>query len=81
MKQALLVMDVQQGIVDRVGASDSYLETVSGALAAARAAGIRVLHVGLGFREGHPEVSPRNRSFSSIAADVMATEAWAGTLR
>ena len=67
MKQALLVMDVQQGIVDRVGASDSYLETVSGALAAARAAGIRVLHVGLGFREGHPEVSPRNRSFSSIA--------------
>lgn len=67
MKQALLVMDVQQGIVDRVGASEAYLGTIAGTLKAARAGGVCVLHVGLGFRAGHPEVSPRNQSFSALA--------------
>ncbi|MGN6723197.1 MAG: cysteine hydrolase family protein [Marmoricola sp.] len=65
--QALLVMDVQVGIVEQIGESAEYLETTGKAIAAARAAGVRVIHVGIGFREGHPEVSPRNRSFSAIA--------------
>ena len=67
MKQALLVMDVQAGIVERAGASADYLQTVASTIAAARAAGVRVIHVGVSFRDGHPEVSPRNRSFSAIA--------------
>ena len=67
MKQALLVMDVQVGIVERSGASAEYLATVGTAIAAARDAGLRVIHIGVGFRHGHPEVSPRNRSFSAIA--------------
>jgi nicotinamidase-related amidase len=63
----LLVMDVQQGIVDRY-ADPAYLERVSQAAAAARMAGIRVVYVRIGFRPGHPEISPSNRTFSASAA-------------
>jgi nicotinamidase-related amidase len=63
----LLVMDVQQGIVDRYPAP-GYLERVSQAAAAARGAGLRVVYVRVGFRPGHPEISGRNRSFSAAAA-------------
>ena len=64
----LLVMDVQRGIVERFGDDAGYLSRVSGAIAAARAAGIPVIYVTVGFRPGHPEVSARNRSFSAVAA-------------
>ena len=36
---ALLVMDVQQGIVDRFAGDDGYLSRLAAAVAAARAAG------------------------------------------
>jgi nicotinamidase-related amidase len=36
---ALLIMDVQQGIVDRFAGDDGYLERLAGAIAAARGAG------------------------------------------
>ena len=64
---ALLVMDVQQGIVDRFGDDEGYLPRLAGAVRAARGAGIRVIHVVVGFRAGHPEVSERNKSFAAIA--------------
>ena len=63
----LLVMDVQQGIVDR-SPDPAYLNRVSQAASAARAAGVRVVYVRVGFRPGHPEISPANRSFSASAA-------------
>jgi nicotinamidase-related amidase len=65
---ALLVMDVQQGIVDRFGDDDEgYLPRLAAAVQAARGAGIRVIYVVVGFRAGHPEVSERNKSFAAIA--------------
>jgi nicotinamidase-related amidase len=64
---ALLVMDVQQGIVDRVADDQSYLPRLAGAIEAARGAGIRVVYVVVGFRAGYPEVSERNKSFGAIA--------------
>jgi nicotinamidase-related amidase len=64
---ALLIMDVQQGIVDRFASDDGYLTRVAGAAAAARDAGIRVIYVTVGFRRGYPEVSDRNKSFGAIA--------------
>jgi nicotinamidase-related amidase len=66
---ALLVMDVQQGIVDRVGGEESekYLPRLAGAVRAARGAGIRVIYVIIGFRAGYPEVSERNKSFAAAA--------------
>jgi nicotinamidase-related amidase len=64
---ALLVMDVQQGIVDRFGGDEEYLPRLVTAVQAARGAGIRVIYVIIGFRAGHPEVSERNKSFAAIA--------------
>lgn len=65
-KSALLVMDVQRGIVDRYPDPD-YVPRLSGAVDAARACGIPVIYVAIGFRTGHPEVSARNKSFSALA--------------
>jgi nicotinamidase-related amidase len=70
----LLVMDVQRGIVDRVADNDSYLERLSQAIAAARAAGVPVVYVVVAFRAGHPEISPRNRTFAAAAAAGAYTE-------
>jgi len=64
---ALLVMDVQLGIVDRFADDDGYLSRLAAAVQAARGAGNRVIYVVLGFRTGHPEVSERNKSFAAIA--------------
>jgi nicotinamidase-related amidase len=61
-ESALLVMDCQVDIVERYAAGPC-LNVVSRALAAARRAGIPVFYVQVAFREGYPEVSPRNRSF------------------
>ncbi|GAA3720766.1 isochorismatase family cysteine hydrolase [Streptomyces tremellae] len=69
-KSALLVMDVQQDIVGRFDGDPAYLPRLRGAVDAARAAGTPVIHVVVGFRAGHPEVSPRNKAFGRIAGAV-----------
>jgi nicotinamidase-related amidase len=68
VSSALLVMDVQQGVVDRYADTDAVLDRVVTALAAARDAGIAVLFVRVAFRPGFPDVSPRNRSFTTLSA-------------
>ncbi len=65
-RTALLVMDVQRGIVDRFDAG-VLLDRLAGAIAAARDAGVHVIFVAIGFRPGCPEVSPNNRNFAAIA--------------
>ena len=64
---ALLVMDVQQGIVDRFSSDDGYLPRLAAAIQAAREAGIWVIYVVVGFRPGHPEISERNKIFAASA--------------
>ncbi len=66
MASALLIMDVQRGIVDRFG-DDAFLTRLGTAAAAARGAGIQVVYVVIGFRPGYPELSERNKSFAVIA--------------
>ena len=63
---ALLVMDVQQGIVSRYAGESEYLPRLRRAIDAARGAGIRVIYATVAFREGYPEISERNKSFSAI---------------
>ena len=63
---ALLVMDVQRGIVDRFP-GPGYLPRLAGTIDTARTAGVPVIHVVIGFRTGHPEISARNRSFSALS--------------
>jgi nicotinamidase-related amidase len=62
---ALLVMDFQEGIVERVG-DTAVVDRVVGAIAAARSAGIQIIYVKVDFRPGFPEVSSRNRAFSQV---------------
>ena len=62
---ALLVMDMQEGIVTRFAQTDDLLTLTSTAITAARAASIPVIYVVVGFRPGFPEISPRNKSFSA----------------
>ncbi|MGA3121185.1 MAG: isochorismatase family cysteine hydrolase [Polyangiaceae bacterium] len=63
---ALLVMDVQPGIIDRTPDPAAYVSRVTEAVRAARAHGIPVIHVVVGFRPGMPEVSMRNQAFSGV---------------
>ncbi len=66
---ALLVMDVQNGVVDRLGdQTGDLLAALSRAVATGRAAGVPVIFVRIAFRDGTPEVSPRNRTFSLAGA-------------
>jgi nicotinamidase-related amidase len=58
-------MDVQDGVVQRLG-DPQMLQRAAAAITAARAAGVRVIYVVVGFRAGYPEVSARNRAFSGL---------------
>ncbi len=71
-RSALLVMDVQPGILERVPDSAAYLARVTEAVRAARAHSVPVIHVVVGFRPGMPEVSPKNQSFSAVKQQAPA---------
>ena len=75
----LLVMDVQQGIVEHVDADPGYLDRLATAVTAARAAGIRVIYVTIGFRPGHPEIGASSRTFAAAAAAGRFVEGSPGT--
>ena len=65
---ALLVMDVQRGIVERFADDDpGYLGRLGAAITAARAAQVPVIYVTISFRPGHPEISASNATFAAIA--------------
>jgi nicotinamidase-related amidase len=69
---ALLVMDVQNAIVERVAeGAVALLGTLSSTVDAARDAGIPVIYVRVAFRQGAPEVSSRNQSFATARSDAM----------
>ncbi|MFB7663582.1 cysteine hydrolase family protein [Kitasatospora sp. NPDC056138] len=66
-------MDVQLGITSRVQDA-GYLPRLRSAIEAARAAGIPVVHVVIGFRDGHLEVSSRNRAFAALPAGAFTPD-------
>lgn len=68
MTSALLVLDVQEAVLARYPADDTYLGLLREALDAARAHDVAVVFVRVGFRAGFAEISPANRMFSAIAA-------------
>jgi nicotinamidase-related amidase len=43
------------------------LERLAKAIGAARRAGVPVIYVRVAFREGHPEISARNRTFAALS--------------
>ncbi|EQD77800.1 isochorismatase hydrolase, partial [mine drainage metagenome] len=68
--QALLIMDLQNGIVSRLSSekAESLLTVLADAATAARKAKIQVIYVRVAFRSGAPEISQRNQSFSNLAS-------------
>jgi len=67
-RTALLSMDCQAGIVSiytREG-KDAFLVRAASVLNHARATGMTVIHVQVGFRPGCPEISSRNALFGAI---------------
>lgn len=66
-KTALLVMDMQNGIVSRFDESMNVQVPVQKAIEAARQNNIPVIFVRVGFSAGYPEVSPQNKTFSAIS--------------
>jgi nicotinamidase-related amidase len=66
MNTALLIMDVQPGIIDRISNKEAYLAKAASVIAFAREQKIPVIFVVVGFREGYPEVSAHNKTFSAL---------------
>jgi nicotinamidase-related amidase len=83
VSSALLVMDVQNGIVARY-ASAAVLQPLQAAVQTARERKIPVLFVRVALRPGYPDVSPRNLSFSAakqrggMLETDDATQVWDG---
>jgi nicotinamidase-related amidase len=71
---ALLVMDVQGGIVERFAGGEQ-LDRIEEAVDAARAGDVPVIFVRVAFRPGHPEISPRNRAFAAVRERGMIDDA------
>lgn len=65
-KTALLIMDLQNGIVSRFIESEQVLLQSQKALAYAREHSIPVIFVRVGFSEGYHEINPRNKTFAQI---------------
>jgi nicotinamidase-related amidase len=64
---ALLVMDIQAMTLQRLGdGAAAPVAAMNKAIAGARAAGIPVIYVVVGFRKGFPEIGDGNKSFSAI---------------
>ena len=69
-RTAVLSMDCQAGIVSiytREG-KDAFLERVASVLKHARAIGMTIIHIQVGFRPGLPEISSRNALFGAVKA-------------
>ena len=64
---ALLVMDVQGGIVKGLGErAKPFIRSVTEAVEAARTVALPVFFIVVRFREGFPEMNPRNKMFERI---------------
>lgn len=72
---ALLVMDMQVGIVNRFAHTDDLLMPTNTVITATRAKSIPVIYVVVSFRPGYPEISPRNKSFSATKLQQSSSSA------
>ncbi|MBS1910469.1 MAG: cysteine hydrolase [Bacteroidetes bacterium] len=69
LNTALLVMDVQPGILDRLPEPDAYLANAAAAVKRAHEKGIPVIYVVVGFRPGAPEASAAQQHVASRLID------------
>jgi nicotinamidase-related amidase len=77
---ALLAMDCQTGIVSVYATSnDDFIRRASGALTAARTAGMLIVQVQVGFRPGLPEVNSHNKLFAAVKSSKPHEEFFQGS--
>ena len=72
---ALLVMDVLVGVVTRFAQLGDVVTPISAAISAAHAASIPVIYVKIALRPGYPDVSPRNKFFSTLQQQLSSAPA------
>jgi nicotinamidase-related amidase len=75
---ALLVMDMQAGILGRLPDPTIFVGNVAKAIAHARDKKIPVIYVVVGFRQGAPEISTNNKGFTANKSTMAAAnmEEW-----
>ena len=78
---AVLSMDMQNGIISLyAGSHPEMLARAAQVLHAARARGMAIIHIRMGFRAGLPEVSPRNPLFSAIRGSEQHQRLFSGEM-
>jgi nicotinamidase-related amidase len=65
-KTALLTLDFQKGIIGFVPGSDAIIPNASKAVEFALKKQFQIIHVGLGFSEGHPEIPDTDTPFKRV---------------
>ena len=70
-KTALLTLDLQKGIFGFAASSEAVVPFAAKAVEAARKKQIPILHIGLGFEPGHPEIGDSETRFLQIKQNGM----------
>jgi nicotinamidase-related amidase len=65
-KTAVLSLDVQEGILGFVPGAEASLPNAAQVVEAARKGGFPIIHVGIGFEPGYPEIAPTNKRFGMV---------------
>ena len=65
-KTALLTLDLQNGILGFVPAAEAIISNAARAVEFARRKQFQIIHVGLGFSEGHPEIPDTESRFQRL---------------
>jgi len=65
-KTALLTLDYQNGILGMVPGSEAVISRAAKAVEFGRKKQYQIIHVGLGFAEGHPEIPSNHSIFSKV---------------
>ncbi|EKV11478.1 Isochorismatase family protein [Penicillium digitatum] len=68
MATILLILDVQNGVIDRLNNTEPYLERLASTISSARKANVKIIHVVTAFRHGYPENHPNNSSVPAVVA-------------
>ena len=81
-RTAVLSMDYQKSIVLNYvkEEQEAFLSRVAGVLKQARAQGMMVIHVQVGFRSGLPEIGSRNPLFNALKASPQRQQMFQGEL-
>ena len=65
-KTAVLSLDIQEGILGFVAGAGAAIPNAARVVEAARGGGFLLMHVGIGFEPGYPEISSANPRFAMV---------------